>query len=79
MVNQPLGIEGVNISIFYREESDYVKVSLRSVGDHAVNIIASELYNGGGHKNVGTCQFDDDAMMTELPKMLKELIELSKQ
>ena len=36
-------------------------------------------YNGGGHKNVGTCQFDDDAMMTELPKMLKELIELSKQ
>ena len=50
LVNQPLGIEGVNISIFYREESDYVKVSLRSVGDHAVNIIASELYNGGGHK-----------------------------
>ena len=36
-------------------------------------------YNGGGHKNVGTCQFDDDTMLTELPKMLKELIELSKQ
>ena len=36
-------------------------------------------YNGGGHKNVGTCQFDDDSMITELPKMLKELIELSKQ
>ena len=57
LVNQPLGIEGVNISIFYREESDYVKVSLRSVGDHAVNIIASELYNGGGHKNASGGEF----------------------
>ena len=26
-----------------------------------------------------SASFDDDAMMTELPKMLKELIELSKQ
>ena len=57
LVNQPLGIEGVNISIFFREESDYVKVSLRSVGEYAVNIIASELYNGGGHKNASGGEF----------------------
>lgn len=57
LVNQPLGIEGVNVSIFFREESDYVKVSLRSVGDYAVNIIASELYNGGGHKNASGGEF----------------------
>ncbi|MBR4119347.1 MAG: bifunctional oligoribonuclease/PAP phosphatase NrnA [Bacteroidales bacterium] len=57
LVNQPLGIEGVNVSIFFREESDYVKVSLRSVGEYAVNIIASELYNGGGHKNASGGEF----------------------
>ena len=57
LVNQPLGIEGVNISIFYREESGYVKVSLRSVGEYPVNIIASDLYNGGGHKNASGGEF----------------------
>ncbi len=35
-------------------------------------------YNGGGHKVVGTCQFDDETMGVELPKMLAELKELNK-
>ena len=35
-------------------------------------------YGGGGHRKVGTCQFTDENMDTELPKMLGELIELSK-
>jgi nanoRNase/pAp phosphatase (c-di-AMP/oligoRNAs hydrolase) len=30
-------------------------------------------YNGGGHRKVGTCQFSDENMETELPKMLSEL------
>lgn len=30
-------------------------------------------YNGGGHKKVGTCQFSDENMEAELPKMLAEL------
>lgn len=34
-------------------------------------------YNGGGHHKVGTCQFSDENMGTELPKMLKELCEMS--
>lgn len=34
-------------------------------------------YNGGGHKAVGTCQFNDENMETELPKMLAELCEMS--
>ena len=36
-------------------------------------------YNGGGHKKVGTCQFSDENMDTELPKMLKELTEMANQ
>lgn len=31
-------------------------------------------YGGGGHKAVGTCQFSDENMAVELPKMLDELI-----
>lgn len=34
-------------------------------------------YNGGGHKKVGTCQFSDETMPTELPKMLEELCALA--
>ncbi|MBQ6845398.1 MAG: exopolyphosphatase [Agathobacter sp.] len=34
-------------------------------------------YNGGGHKKVGTCQFTNENMETDLPKMLEELCELA--
>ena len=36
-------------------------------------------YNGGGHKKVGTCQFSDENMETELPKMLQELCAMANQ
>lgn len=34
-------------------------------------------YHGGGHKKVGTCQFSDEIMDEELPKMLDELYALA--
>ncbi len=34
-------------------------------------------YNGGGHKKVGTCQFSEENMDAELPKLLKELSEMA--
>ena len=34
-------------------------------------------YNGGGHKKVGTCQFSNENMDTEMPKMLAELSALA--
>lgn len=34
-------------------------------------------YGGGGHKKVGTCQFTNENMDTELPKMLAELTAMS--
>ncbi len=34
-------------------------------------------YGGGGHKAVGTCQFSQDNMEEELPKLLDELLELA--
>lgn len=36
-------------------------------------------YHGGGHKAVGTCQFSDENMAEELPKMLEELCAESNQ
>lgn len=34
-------------------------------------------YNGGGHEKVGTCQFTDENMETDLPKMLDELVAMA--
>jgi len=36
-------------------------------------------YHGGGHKQVGTCQFSNENMDRELPKMLAELCAMSNQ
>ena len=36
-------------------------------------------YHGGGHKKVGTCQFSEENMNTELPKMLEELCKMANQ
>jgi phosphoesterase RecJ-like protein len=54
IVNMPLQIEGVNISIFLREDNP-VRISFRSVGDIPVNRLANELFGGGGHKNAAAC------------------------
>jgi phosphoesterase RecJ-like protein len=50
-VNVPLSIKGIVFSVLFTEKEDIVKVSLRSKGKFAVNEIASEHYNGGGHVN----------------------------
>ena len=51
-----------------------------SILNRTCNVVVGSLmlkYNGGGHKKVGTCQFTDENMETELPKMLAELSEAS--
>jgi len=56
-VNEPLSIDGIVFSVFLREDSDYVKVSLRSVGEFPVNRFAGEYFNGGGHLNASGGEF----------------------
>ena len=56
-VNLPLSIENVSFSVFIREDIDYIKVSLRSVGDFPCNQFASTYFNGGGHKNASGGEF----------------------
>lgn len=54
LVNMPLQVKDIKLSIFLNEDSEHeglVKVSTRSVGDVRCNEICSKYFNGGGHKN----------------------------
>lgn len=53
LVNMPLQVKGMRLSISLREdtERDVVRVSLRSVDDFPCNRMAEEFFNGGGHLN----------------------------
>ena len=53
LVNMPLQVKGMRLSISLREdtERDVVRVSLRSVDDFPCNKMAEEFFNGGGHLN----------------------------
>ena len=50
-VNIPLSIEGINFTVFMREDPDKIKVSLRSQGSFPTNKFAAEIFGGGGHLN----------------------------
>lgn len=56
-VNMPLSIEGIEFVVFMREDSDYIKISLRSVGNFPCNTFASIYFKGGGHKNASGGEF----------------------
>ena len=51
LVNYALSIQGISVAAIIMERGGEVKMSFRSVGNHAVNDFASEYFNGGGHKN----------------------------
>jgi len=54
LVNIPLQIKGLKLSISLREDSEkpnLVWVSLRSVDNFPCNLMAEEFFNGGGHLN----------------------------
>ena len=73
LVNVPLSMENILFSAFLREESNLIKISLRSKGTFPANKIASEYFNGGGHLNAaggefyGTLQEAEDLMHKILP------------
>lgn len=61
LVNLPLQIADVYYSCFMREEtnlaSNKVKISLRSQGDRPVNVLAHDVFDGGGHANASGGSF----------------------
>lgn len=57
LVNVPLSVKGIYFSAFIREDREYIKISLRSQGDFAVNVIAANHFGGGGHLNAAGGEF----------------------
>ena len=60
LVNYALSIKGIKVAALFKEADEIVKISFRSVDDIAVNIFASEYFDGGGHLNAaGGCSRDN--------------------
>lgn len=66
LVNMPLQVKGMRLSISLREDTDrenLVWVSLRSVDNFPCNRLAEEFFNGGGHLNAAggrlNCSIDE--------------------
>ena len=75
IVNLPLQIEGMKLSIFLREDTEQkglIRVSTRSVDDFPCNELCARFFNGGGHKNAsgGSLRMT----MLEATKVVKEAV-----
>ena len=72
VVNMPLQVRGMRLSISLREdtEKDVIRVSLRSVDDFPCNKMAEQFFNGGGHLN---------ASGGELPFPMEAAVETAKR
>lgn len=55
--NMPLSIAGIKFSIFFREDVDMIKISLRSQGNFPCNQLAEQCFGGGGHLNASGAEF----------------------
>ena len=51
IVNYPLSIKNINLSIMLTERDDLVRLSFRSKGKFPANKIARDFFEGGGHMN----------------------------
>ena len=56
-----------------REDSKYIKVSMRSEGDFFVNTICAKYFNGGGHKNAAAGEFY--GTMQEAVELFHKIVE----
>lgn len=51
LVNVPLSIAGVRLSIFLKEDNGHFRVSIRSKKGTSAQRLAAEYFHGGGHEN----------------------------
>jgi phosphoesterase RecJ-like protein len=77
LVNKPLAIPGVVYSAYFREESDYIKVSMRSISDFPVDLLCKKFYSGGGHQNAAGGEFR--GTMEEAVRVFKENLDNNNQ
>lgn len=72
LVNEPLKVRGMRLSISLREdtEREIIRISVRSIEDFPANKLAEDFFNGGGHFN---------AAGGELPFPLEEAIKTAEK
>lgn len=63
VVNFPLSMDKIKMSVLVTERQDQIRFSFRSKGDFSVHELAQKHFKGGGHTNAAggtlTCSFDE--------------------
>ena len=75
LVNMPLQIKGLKLSISLREDTDRdrtIWVSLRSVDDFPCNEVSARFFNGGGHLNASGGRLN--CSMSEAVKIVEQAL-----
>ncbi|MFA5419713.1 MAG: bifunctional oligoribonuclease/PAP phosphatase NrnA [Bacteroidales bacterium] len=74
LVNYPLMMKKVNLSILITEKDNKLRLSFRSKGNFSVNDLARKHFNGGGHRNAsgGNVTKKVDELITELKTVLSD-------
>ena len=73
LVNEPLRIKGMKLSVSLREDDrrdNLIWVSLRSVGNFPCNKMAEDFFNGGGHLNASGGRLN--CSLAEAEKIVRE-------
>ena len=74
VVNYPLSIDNVKMSVLITERDGAIRFSFRSKGDFSVNDLARKYFNGGGHLNAAggtlTCSLEEavQKLLSVLPE-----------
>ncbi len=78
LANMPLSVEGIDSACLIREDGDQIKLSMRSVGQVAVNQVAMRGFGGGGHLNAaggelkgGTLEEAKNTYLREMKALLE--------
>lgn len=78
VVNYPLSINNIKMSVLITERQGVIRFSFRSKGDFSVNDLAKKHFAGGGHKNAagGTLNCSLNEAVEKLLSVLPEYKEL---
>jgi bifunctional oligoribonuclease and PAP phosphatase NrnA len=74
LVNYPLSIRDIQVSVLIKEERELTKLSFRSKGDWDANTFARAHFEGGGHKNAagGRSIFPPDWIIKKLVELFEK-------
>lgn len=78
VVNYPLSMKKMRMSVLVTERQGVIRFSFRSKGSFSVHELAQKYFNGGGHTNAagGTLNCSMDAALEKLHRILPEYKEL---